>query len=312
MKTFDLMKTAGLLIIALIVLPCTAFFLDVQYPLEPLMWDTLKKLFTLMASLATICFMIGEVTKNCSQVDKLWSILPAIYSWIVAIDAGFTSRLVLMAVLVTIWAVRLTYNFSRRGGYSWKFWSGEEDYRWEVLRRNPIFQSALVWKLFHLLFICFYQMTLILLFTLPIVVAWQGQDHSIGVFDVLLAAIIIGLIVLETIADQQQWNYQTEKYRKINNKETLTGDYAKGFVDTGLWGKMRHPNYFAEQSIWVAYYLFSVVATGRWLNWSMAGAVLLLLLFQGSADFSEGISQEKYPGYKDYIKRVPRFFPKLF
>jgi steroid 5-alpha reductase family enzyme len=75
---------------------------------------------------------------------------------------------------------------------------------------------------------------------------------------------------------------------------------------------MRHPNYFSEQSIWLVFYLFSVAASGRWLNWSVMGIILLLLLFQGSADFSEKISAEKYPAYKDYLKRVPRFLPKLW
>ena len=75
---------------------------------------------------------------------------------------------------------------------------------------------------------------------------------------------------------------------------------------------MRHPNYAAEQAIWLAYYLFSVAATGRWINGSLVGAVLLLLLFQGSADFSEKISAAKYPEYAHYLKKVGRFFPKLW
>jgi steroid 5-alpha reductase family enzyme len=48
------------------------------------------------------------------------------------------------------------------------------------------------------------------------------------------------------------------------------------------------------------------------VNWSLAGAVLLMLLFLGSSDFSEKISAGKYPAYADYQKRVGRFFPKLF
>ena len=41
-------------------------------------------------------------------------------------------------------------------------------------------------------------------------------------------------------------------------------------------------------------------------------AVLLMLLFLGSSDFSEKISAGKYPGYAEYQKRVPRFWPGLF
>ena len=86
--------------------------------------------------------------------------------------------------------------------------------------------------------------------------------------------------------------------------------YAKGFVAEGLWSWCRHPNYFAEQSFWFVFYGFSVVATGRWINASAAGFILLLLLFQGSANFSEGISAGKYPQYQDYCSKRPRFIPK--
>ena len=84
------------------------------------------------------------------------------------------------------------------------------------------------------------------------------------------------------------------------------------FVSSGLWAKVRHPNYACEQSNWIVFYLFSVAATGRWINWSMVGCVLLVILFQSSADFSENISTGKYPDYKDYQKRVPKFFPKFW
>jgi steroid 5-alpha reductase family enzyme len=120
----------------------------------------------------------------------------------------------------------------------------------------------------------------------------------------------VGLLAMETIADQQQWNYQNEKHRRKAAGKPLTGIYALGFATTGLWKYMRHPNYAAEQAIWVCFYFFSVAATGRWFNWSVAGAVLLLLLFQGSSDFSEGISSKKYPAYAAYKKRVGRFLPK--
>ena len=308
---FNLILISSLLILALIVVPVFTFYFDTNHPLSPFQTSTLHFLVELMLGLAVFVFIVGEITKNNSQVDKLWSILPAVYVWIVAYASDFSPRVVLMAVLATIWAARLTYNFNRRGGYSWKFWEGEEDYRWEVLRQNPVFKSKIAWKLFHLFFICIYQMTLILLFTLPSIVAWQGEN-PLGLFDVILAGLFLFFVIFETVADQQQWNYQSVKYAKKAANEKLEGNYAKGFVDTGLWSKMRHPNYFAEQSIWLVFYLFSVAASGRWLNWSIMGIVLLLLLFQGSADFSEKLSAEKYPEYKDYLKKVPRFLPKFW
>jgi steroid 5-alpha reductase family enzyme len=155
-------------------------------------------------------------------------------------------------------------------------------------------------------------MALIWLFSLPAVIAFAGGDKSLGWLDYLLAGIFVWLVVIETVADQQQWNYHKEKNRRLKAGEKVDGEYAAGFIRTGLWSYMRHPNYAAEQSIWIVFYLFTIVATGSYVNWSMAGCLLLLALFQGSADFSESISLAKYPAYADYVKRVPKFIPKFW
>jgi steroid 5-alpha reductase family enzyme len=131
----------------------------------------------------------------------------------------------------------------------------------------------------------------------------------LGLIDYVLAGIILLLIVIEYLADQQQYEFQREKYRRIAAEEAL-GEYAKGFVSTGLWSKVRHPNYAAEQAIWIMFYLMGVAATGEWLNWTISGCVLLIILFKGSSNFSEEISASKYPQYKEYQKKVGRFLPK--
>ena len=212
-----------------------------------------------------------------------------------------------MAFLVSIWAVRLTYNFARRGGYSWKIWTGEEDYRWSILRNKPEFQSQWKWSAFNLFFISAYQMGLILFFTLPALKAMES-NIPIGILDCILATIFVALVIMEYIADNQQYYYQEEKYRQ--KKIGKVADFYKiGFTHTGLWAYMRHPNYSAEQGIWIVFYFFSVIATNIWLNWSIAGALLLVLLFKGSSDFSEEETEKKYPLYKKYIKEVGRFVP---
>ena len=212
-----------------------------------------------------------------------------------------------MAILVTIWGLRLTYNFSRKGGYSIYFWKGEEDYRWKEVRKSiTLFKSNFNWSLFNLLFICFYQMGLIFLFTLPILAAWQGNSE-LNNFDYLIAAFMLLFILTETIADQQQYNFQTKKYKKINLGEKLDGEFEDGFISSGLWKYSRHPNFASEQLIWITYYFFSVNATGKFINWSIIGCLLLVILFYNSAKFSEGISDKKYPKYKEYQKKVPIF-----
>ncbi|MBX2928814.1 MAG: DUF1295 domain-containing protein [Saprospiraceae bacterium] len=305
-----MIRTIVILSATLIAIPIAAYYYDA--PLASEHWAALRFLFGAMATVALICFLTGELTRNYSQVDKLWSIVPAFYVGYVAVQSDWNPRLALMCIMVCAWAARLTFNFWRRGGYHWIPWKGEEDYRWSVLRRDPNLQGRLRWGLFNLFFICGYQHTLILLFTLPSIVAWQGADAPLNWLDYAAAALMLLFIAMETVADQQQWNFQQEKHRQLKAGGPVDPHYAKGFCDTGLWGRVRHPNYVAEQAVWLSFYLFSVAATGRWLNWSLTGAVLLCLLFVGSSNFSEKISAGKYPAYKDYQKRVGRFFPIKF
>lgn len=273
------------------------------------MMEVINILVAIAGASALYCFVVGEITGNNSQMDKLWSILPAIYTWTVAAMGGMAPRLVLMAVLATIWGARLTFNFARKGAYSWKFWSGEEDYRWGWLRRQKVFSNRVVWAVFDLLFISIYQNLLVLLTVMPAVAAY-GSDAPLGWLDVLAAVLTFGFIVLETVADEQQWKFQTAKWEMINSGrklEELPHPYNIGFNTTGLWGISRHPNYLGEQGIWASFYIFSIAAGAGIINWTIAGAVLLILLFLGSSTLGEYISSSKYPEYKNYRKSVRRY-----
>lgn len=301
-------KTALLLILTILVLPVIAFMIDT--PPDMMQKSVLHGLIIIYLVAALSCFLVSTLAKNYSQVDKLWSIMPLVYAWFIAWRSGFEARPLLMAILVSIWGIRLSYNFARRGGYSLKFWEGDEDYRWPVLRSRPELSAPWKWMIFNLLFISLYQMGLILLFTLPSLKSVGGSPLSWP--DYLLSALFLAFVIIETIADQQQWKYQKEKHQLVALGKDLPDKYAKGFLHTGLWSIVRHPNYASEQAIWIIFYLFSVTATGMVLNWSIIGCLLLILLFLGSSDFSETISSEKYQAYEEYKKKVPRFLPYKF
>ncbi len=271
-------------------------------------WSLIWTNVWLMLAVALTCFVVGQLTGNVSQVDKLWSIVPVLYCWIVTVRSDFDSRMVLMAIVATVWGARLTYNFSRQGGYSWRFWSGEEDYRWAHVRQWPVLNTKAGWALFNLLFISLYQNILLLWITLPIV-AVDGAHHGLGPWDVLLAAVFLGLVAFETYVDQTQWNFQNEKKRRRARDEPLTGRYAAGFIHDGVWSHSRHPNYLAEQSMWIVFFLFAVAATHR-IDWTVGGCLLLLGLFQGSSRMSESLQLKKYPAYASYQRQVPRFVPR--
>lgn len=306
------MKKAILaLVIGLSVLACPILYFTVGPALDALQWSTLKILLCICGGSAAFCFVLGELSKNNSQMDKLWSILPEVYIWIVAIKGGMKARLVVMAILASVWGARLTFNFARKGAYRLRFWEGEEDYRWSVLREKKEFQPHWKWLLFNLFFISIYQNVLILCTTLPALISMHS-DVPFGWLDGVAAALMAGFLTLETVADAQQWRFHSKKKALLKEGKLLSdlpAPYNKGFNTIGLWSRSRHPNYLGEQGIWASLYLFSVAAGIGIFNWSIIGALLLIVLFLGSSSFGEEISASKYPEYAAYQKRVSKFIP---
>jgi steroid 5-alpha reductase family enzyme len=303
-------KLVGFLV-AISLIACPLLYIFVGPALDPTQLQTLKILGIITGCSILYCFAVGEITGNNSQMDKLWSLLPIAYTWVIAVRSGMNVRLVVMAVLATLWGIRLTFNFARKGAYKLKFWEGEEDYRWPVLRARKEFQPHWKWMLFNLFFISIYQNVLVLMTTFPALVL-MNVDKPFGWLDGIAAALMLGFILYETIADEQQWAFQSTKWKMIKEGkklEELPAPYNKGFNTTGLWGRSRHPNYFAEQGTWCAFYLFTIAGGIGIINWSIAGALLLIVLFQGSSAFGEEISASKYPEYASYCRKVSKFFP---
>ncbi|HEY6915231.1 MAG TPA: DUF1295 domain-containing protein [Paludibacter sp.] len=258
-----------------------------------------------------ICFLVGELTNNYSQVDKVWSLMPIIYSFITLSAFPSSPRIWLMTFLVTFWGLRLSYNFYRKGGYNIIPWKGEEDYRWNILRQHPKLKGFRM-VLFNLFFISFYQQVLILLFSTPLLLAAKNSELELTVLDFVAAGFMLLFILIETVADNQLFNFHLQKQHKVIPDGRFNESLSKGFMIDGFWKYVRHPNFAAEQSIWISFYFFGVAASGNWFNWSLAGPVLLILLFVGSSDFTESISIKKYPDYVNYKQEVPKFIPLSF
>jgi steroid 5-alpha reductase family enzyme len=279
--------------------------------IDPHLQQLAGSFLIVMLAVALICFMVSEITFNYSQVDKLWSLMPVVYS-MMALTAFPSPRLGLMSFLVVIWGLRLSYNFSRKGGYNIVPWKGEEDYRWRIMRNTPALKGRFRFGLFNFFFISFYQHFLIMLFCTPLLLAAKKQDGGLNYLDYIAASLMLFFIITESIADNQLFKFHKLK-KQGGSPDGLYGISIKnGFFSEGLWRYIRHPNYAAEQSIWICFYLFSVAASGKWINWTIAGSVLLVILFIGSSTLTEKISSEKYPSYADYRKKVARFFPRIF
>ncbi|RMJ23090.1 DUF1295 domain protein [Aspergillus sp. HF37] len=289
----------------------------------------------LCLSLAALFFVVSEVSGNYSQVDRSWSILPSVYNvhfalWarMVGIQSEFLDTI---AMNTLIWSVslisnpatftsysdlqqaRLTYNYWRKGGYR----LSAEDYRWEVLRVK--INNRFVFFLFNVVFISLAQSVLLLLINTPTYVfmtlSRAPTTESFGIPDVVFSRLVFFFIILEHFADQQQWQFHRAKHTyhataRIADKQFTQDDLERGFVVSGFWSLSRHPNFVAEQAIWLSFYLWSCFRTENYLQWTGLGIFGYLLIFQASTRLTESISASKYPEYKDYQARVGRFIPR--
>eukprot|EP00040_Diaphanoeca_grandis_P005992 m.35468 g.35468 ORF g.35468 m.35468 type:complete len:355 (-) comp17144_c0_seq1:234-1298(-) len=259
----------------------------------------------------SITFRLADGSPNTGIIDQVWSIVPwanaiGIHCTTISESKPFGSeRTLLMSALAVLWGARLTWNFWRKGGYS-----GGEDYRWVEVKKWM--GGALQLEIFNFVFICWYQMLLLLAIAGSTVIAAKAQDVPVGTADYVVSAVFLMLLVGETVADIQMFNFQTEKYRLKREGKTLGPTYEKGFITSGLWSLSRHPNYFCEVHIWWSFYFFGVCATGEMVNWTIVGPILLNALFAvpgASLDITEMLSSRKYKAFPKYQATVPRFYP---
>nr|POE88259.1 uncharacterized protein CFP56_11488 [Quercus suber] len=259
-------------------------------------------------ALFPVFLIVSEINRNYSQVDRVWSILPTVYNIHYAIWARLsalpTQRLDNVMAFSVVWSMRLTYNYWRKGGYN----IGSEDYRWELIKKRI---GPLAFFLLNIVFISITTPTYI------IVLASRLQS-TMTLPDTLFARFMMILIVFEYFADGQMWSYQTAKHQylktaKMPSDTSYTrAQLDRGFITSGLWRYSRHPNFAAEQLIWVVLYSWGLYSSSTLYNWTGWGVVAYLGVFFGSTPLTEGISAGKYPEYKIYQQRVGKFVPNFF
>ncbi|MBT3740976.1 MAG: DUF1295 domain-containing protein [Polaribacter sp.] len=149
---------------------------------------------------------------------------------------------------------------------------------------------------------------------LPAFIIASNPNPNISVFEVVGLLLWIASFILESIADKQKLGFlRRMKTEKLQNK----------VCEIGLWKYTRHPNYFAEWTIWNSLIIISIPS---WLAlqssesliiWVLLGLALLFvsimmyntLVYLTGAIPSEYYSLQKRPNYKSYTKRVNMFFP---
>uniref|UniRef100_A0A7S1QWY3 Steroid 5-alpha reductase C-terminal domain-containing protein n=1 Tax=Neobodo designis TaxID=312471 RepID=A0A7S1QWY3_NEODS len=264
--------------------------------------------------IGVLCYVLSCLTGNDSWVDRLWSIVPPAHMWFYVwytktpLFTSTASGTVLptayggYALVATVWGIRLTFNFWRRGGYQ----PGGEDYRWEHVRSWPVWKNRVLWHLFSFGFISVFQQWLLWAITLPVL---SREPRKVAApVDLGIMVATLTFILIETIADQQQWNFQNEKRDNKPRRAELADDYKRGFLTHGLFARSRHPNVWAEQQIWTTIYAASMITYGP-ANWFGLGCLALVLLTVRSCALTEQLSAAKYPAYRAYARAVPMLVP---
>ncbi|KAK5127712.1 hypothetical protein LTR08_004321 [Meristemomyces frigidus] len=262
-----------------------------------------------------IFFVVAELNRNYSQVDRVWSILPTLYHAHYAVWARLhglpTAKVDNVLAFSVVWTARLTFNYWRKGGYQ----VGSEDYRWQIIKKY-IGQTGLV--ILDIFFISSVQSILLFAVTTPTYLLLLTSQHSptLTLLDTLFARALLLLVLFEYFADGQQWTFHAAKSLYQRTAKIPPGytraQLDRGFLTSGLWRYSRHPNFAAEQTIWLVLYQWSCASSQTLWNWSVGGVVAYLLIFAGSTPITEWISGGKYPEYKLYQERVGRFVPKFF
>lgn len=265
-------------------------------------------ILTFVAIIVQLLFSVMAL--SCAWNDRIWSILPPLYALlfcahpIISQDrrtGGFADeRLKLMCATVFLWGARLTANALRRGVYNY----GTEDYRYTWVRTRL---SGAVFAVLYALVGVGACTVLLGLATAPaLYFAWMERGTALCRLDYVAAFGCVCAVGLQAMADVQQWTFQI---RKRKSERKAGSDEAVGFCRSRLFAWCRHPAYFAEIAMWSSFYIFSVAASNRWLNWCAVGPVLYVVLFLGTARLTEHISVSKYPAYAEYQRNVPCLYP---
>merc|ERR1712154_235209 len=180
-----------------------------------------------------------------------------------------------------------------------------EDHRWALIR--TWFQGRdILWNFFVFFFVNVYQMSANYAFcALPLDLIYYGPDSMIFA-DLPLAILFCVFLCVESIADDQMFNFQQIKTQRIRKRlfcQYKADQFADGFYQSGLYRFCRHPNYFGELGQWCTIYLFSCLAT-KGANWSIIGAINLSFIVYKSMNFTESITNFKYPKYKIYARKT--------
>jgi steroid 5-alpha reductase family enzyme len=244
----------------------------------------------------TLAWAFQKRVGNAGWVDVFWTFglgLAGLGTALTPIPGndGLTCRQILIAVMVAIWALRLGLHLAVRVAHH------AEDVRYAGFRKDwgAGFQRRLFW------FLQIQALAAILL-AISILLAVRNPAPDIRIMDWAGALILVIAIGGEGIADAQLARFKA-----------VPGNQGK-VCDIGLWGWSRHPNYFFEWLVWIAFAVMAVDLTGDYLwGWFAISAPAfiywLLVYVSGVPPLETLMLKSRGAAFVAYRSTTSAFFP---
>lgn len=242
-----------------------------------------------LLTFAVLLWLLSLAARDASIIDRFWGI-----GFILVCMAGLrwfepvTPHKVLVAALVFLWGARLSVYIT------WRNWEAGEDYRYREMREKH--GRSFAWKSLFTVFLLQGFLTWFIALPLQVVLAARAPVPVEGLAIAGTVLFAIGLFV-ESLGD---WQLARFKANPANQGKVM---------DQGLWRYTRHPNYFGDAVLWWGLYVVAVPAP--YVAYTVLSPVVMTLLLMkvSGVPLLEKRMGETRPGYAEYVRRTPAFFP---
>ena len=243
-----------------------------------------------LCGLFALLYAVARRMDNYGIVDIAWSYaFGALATLYALLGPGWPARRALIAAMAVMWSTRLgTHLFIRVMGHH-----PVEDGRYVQLRHDWAGNFAA--KMFG-----FFQMQAVsvVLLGAAFLLACLNPAPALRPLELAGAALWLVAISGESLADAQLAAFK----RDAANQGRV--------CDAGLWHYSRHPNYFFEWLIWVAYFVFAVASPWGWLAIVGPASILFLLLRVTGIPMTEEQSlRSRGDAYRRYQQTTSAFVP---
>jgi steroid 5-alpha reductase family enzyme len=235
-------------------------------------------------------YFFARLLDNYGVVDIAWSYaFGALAIFYATAGRGWAPRRTLLAVLVGLWALRLGTHLLVRVAKHHPV----EDARYAQLRRDWAANfGAKMFGFFQL------QAASVVLLGAAFLVAAQNPAARFHPLEIAGAGLWLLAIAGEALADAQLAAFKRDPAQRGR------------VCDRGLWRYSRHPNYFFEWLVWVAYALCALPSPLGWLGLvGPAGILYLLLRVTGIPLTEEQSLRSKGDAYRRYRETTSAFVP---